>query len=997
MRTVNLYPNHVDTAPILQNEVWPLNEPRKEIFKITSKGADKLVGLIGDGCTMCSRSKKRAEDTIQKPRLLRGKKPEQGRVLCVFSYLTYGASIDSMVNLIRSQGFEGDLLLDLCIRCGPGNVTDSQIGQCSNYLRMSYKQFKPDRILCFGTTAAKTVLGMAVPSWTNRWCWTTIPAEAVTDDDVVADKRIPVVSLMDPANFNKSKVHREIISAEVDWALTTNFPDHRPVGVAYILETEEDLGLLERWVDRVRKTTGWIAYDVETNGVMHNPDFSIIMCSVASTSIPHVILWDQESLKNKALLDRLTELLTDPTIGKRGANEKYDALSWRIWKGIEVGPVDGDCRLEMKLANADSKADLESMGFYVGVNAHKSEAKEWMSMAVVKAKEDLDPDLEGVNAKAYAYKYLPSEVLARYNGLDTKVTAAVCQHARAALGPLEKTLHRLVLPASELFKRIEHKGMKVDTGGIEAARLYLETEIASLAPRFARENLDPDKPETIRAWLEHIGVASPIKTETGLASTNAKALKLIEGKNELIASILHHRKLAKLLSSYADTLPGYIRADGRVHPSFLLDGARSGRLSCIAGDCEMLTDHGWIRMSELRELLAWKTTSTVTHKNRWQRIVDCWSNGVRPTVIVKTSSGKEIRVTPDHKLYAYGVGADPWIEAKDTKGKLILVNNMINKSVARVPAYDKVVDIVDAGECEVFDFTVEEDHSACIEGLFAHNCTSPALQTIPSRGDLAKLIKNCFVASPGHMLVALDFSILEIRIAAVLSEDPDMALAAQTDFHTETAKSLAQLAWNMTSEAVEAEIKGGNKSKRDVSKTLGFAILYGAGAQSIAERVGCSDQAAEKLINGFLTKYKRLKAWMREQVDYARKHAAVDIPWLDGTIGRRRPLLNIHSADKGERGNAERAAVNSPIQSVASDICLSSAVEIDAWYRANSIPASIVCLVHDSIISEVREDFVDEVTKTKARMMTSWPTGPVPLKVEAEVGYAWGSMKKVDV
>lgn len=856
MRTVNLYPNHVDTAPILQDGAWPLNEPKKSIFKVTAKGGEKLVGLIGDGCTMCSRSKKRTEDTIQKPRLLRGKKPEQGRVLCVFSYLTYGASVDSMVNLIRSQGFEGDLLLDLCIRCGPGNVTDSQINQCGNYLRMSYKQFKPDRILCFGTTAAKTVLGMAVPSWTNRWCWTTIPAEAVTDDEgVVSDKRVPVVSLMDPANFNKSKVHREIISAEVDWALTSNFPDHRPVGIAYILETEDDLPLLEQWVERVRQTTGWIAYDVETNGVMHNPDFSIIMCSVAATSIPHVILWDQESLKNKALLDRLTELLTDGTIRKRGANEKYDALSWLIWKGIEVTPVDGDCRLEMKLANADSKADLESMGFYVGVNAHKSEAKEWMEMAVVKAKEDLDPDLEGVNAKAYAYKYLPSEVLARYNGLDTKVTAAVCQHARSSLGPLENTLHRLVLPASELFKRIEYKGMMVDTKGIEAARLFLETEIANLAPRFARENLDPDKPETIRAWLEHMGIASPIKTDTGLASTNAKALKLIEGKNELIASILHHRKLAKLLSSYADTLPGYIRADGRVHPSFLLDGARSGRLSC----------------------------------------------------------------------------------------------------------------------------------------------TSPALQTIPSRGDMAKLIKNCFVASPGYKLVALDFSILEIRIAAVLSEDPDMALAAQTDFHTETAKSLAHLAWNMTAEAVEAEIKGGNKSKRDVSKTLGFAILYGAGAQSIAERVGCSEAAADKLINGFLTKYKRLKAWMREQVDFARKHAAVDIPWLDGSIGRRRPLLNIHSADKGERGNAERAAVNSPIQSLASDICLSSAVKIDAWYRANSIPANIVCLVHDSIISEVREDFVDEVTKTKAHMMTSWPTGLVPLKVEAEIGYAWGSMKKVDV
>lgn len=308
-----------------------------------------------------------------------------------------------------------------------------------------------------------------------------------------------------------------------------------------------------------------------------------------------------------------------------------------------------------------------------------------------------------------------------------------------------------------------------------------------------------------------------------------------------------------------------------------------------------------------------------------------------------------------------------------------------------------MIDVEEAGECEVFDFTVEDDHSACIEGFFAHNCTSPALQTIPSRGEMAKLIKNCFVATKGYKLVCLDFAILEIRIAAVLSGDPDMAVAAQGDFHTETAKALAQLAWNTTPEAVEAEIKSGNKSKRDTAKTLGFAILYGAGPHSIAESVGCSIQAAERLITGFLTKYKKLKAWMRDQVQFARDNACVDIPWLDGTIGRRRPLLNIHSADNGERGNAERGAVNSPIQSLASDICLSSAVKIDEWYRANSIPASIVCLVHDSIISEVREDFVDEVTRTKAHLMTSWPTGPVPLKVEAEVGYAWGSLQKVSV
>jgi DNA polymerase I-like protein with 3'-5' exonuclease and polymerase domains/uracil-DNA glycosylase len=988
MKTINLYPPHIDTAPIIDGEKWPLNETR-EVFKILDSGKQKLVGVVGNGCTMCSRAKKREADAIVKPRLMRGKHPEQGRVLCVFSYLSFGVTVDHMVDLIRRVGFEGDLLIDIPIRCGTGATTESQMTRCSPYLRMSYHQFKPDRIICFGANASKSVLGISVPAWVNRWCWTTIPEEVATEDQYVSNRRIPVVSLMDPIAYNRSRVHREIIDSEVEWALKADFPDHRPVGMAYIVEGVEDLPAVERWVERVRQTTGWIAYDVETNGVMHNPDFSIIMCSVAATSIPHVLLWDKQALDNPALTERLVQLLTDPTIRKRGQNEKYDALSWLIWKGVTVAPVDGDCRLEMKLANADSKADLESLGFYVGVNAHKTEAKEWMQQAILSAKEDLDPDIEGVNAKAYAYKYLPSEVLSRYNALDTKVTAAVCQHARGLLGPLEKTLHRLVLPASELFKRIEYKGMAVDVNGIQAARQYLETEIASLAPRFEREGLDPDKPDTIRVWLENMGIDSPIKTDKGLASTNAKALKLVESKNELIAAILRHRKLAKLLSSYADTLPGYIRADGRVHPSFLLDGARSGRLSCIAGECRMLTNHGWVRMDRLPALIQEADVYTLTHANNWKRVTACWSNGVRPTMVVSNQSlSRGIRLTPDHRLQS---ARGDWVQAQDVDLAIIHMDE------SKTPLRYEIVHKGPAEPCEVFDFTVEDDHSACIEGFFAHNCTSPALQTIPSRGEMAKLIKNCFVATKGYKLVCLDFAILEIRIAAVLSGDPDMAVAAQGDFHTETAKALAQLAWNTTPEAVEAEIKGGNKSKRDTAKTLGFAILYGAGPHSIAESVGCSVQAAERLITGFLTKYKKLKAWMRDQVQFARDNACVDIPWLDGTIGRRRPLLNIHSADNGERGNAERGAVNSPIQSLASDICLSSAVKIDEWYRANSIPASIVCLVHDSIISEVREDFVDEVTRTKAHLMTSWPTGPVPLKVEAEVGYAWGSLQKVSV
>lgn len=251
------------------------------------------------------------------------------------------------------------------------------------------------------------------------------------------------------------------------------------------------------------------------------------------------------------------------------------------------------------------------------------------------------------------------------------------------------------------------------------------------------------------------------------------------------------------------------------------------------------------------------------------------------------------------------------------------------------------------------------------------------------------------MARPGYVLVASDFSILEIKVAAILSKDPEMAKAAQLDFHTETAKNLSHLAWQMTPEAVEAEIKSGVKTKRDAMKVLGFSVLYGAGPDSIAEKIGCSVKEAIKLIESFFKKYSRLKAWLNEQLAFAREYAMVEVPWLDGTIGRIRPLLDIVSSDYDKRGNSERASGNTPIQSLASDICLSSAVRIRQHYIDEKIPAKIICLVHDSIISEVREDYVDHVVAAKKRYMTNWETGSVPLTVEVEVGPSWGTMKKV--
>lgn len=1307
MRVIDLYPQEIDTAPIIDGEQWGLDLPAAPCMRPAGKKLVlKQVGVTGDGCTMCFRHKKRTGDGVVKPKFFKGTDPSAPRVLCVFSYNSYGITVDRVVEYIRTF-HKGHILVDLPVRCGEGNVTDVQLDACRPYLRKTHAMFRPERIICFGGRASSAVLGVAVPAWSNRWCWTTLPGfqpTPVEGEEPAPAPRIPVVVTMDPTSIAKSKVHAEIIHREIKWAIEGVFPDARPKGKVYVIDSEADLPGVDKWVALAKERGGWVAHDVETNGVMYNPDFSIIAAGFASPNLPHVLVWDAAALANPVLLKKCIEILEDPDLGKKGSNLKYDRQAWRFWKGVVVAPFVGDSRLEMRQANADSSATLEAMAFYVGINAHKAEAKAHMATAMKDARNEVDPDMEGVSAYAFVYKYLPLDVMLRYNGLDCYTTAKVCEYSRMALGPLEPTLHRLILPASEMYEDVESEGMLLSVENIAIARHYLETEVAKMMPLFEINGIDPDKPDSIRQWLERMDIESPIRTATDLASTNAKALGLIKHKNEVIARILEYRKIAKLLSSYATTLPGYIRGDGRVHPSFLLDGARSGRASCIAGDQRLWTNHGLVRFDELGELLAVAPVYTFTHAGAWRRVTACWSTGVKPTVKTETASGKSVRTTADHALRSdkgwteagylgggrvavsgsaevgpftgedqglsslegylasrrnrtvgdnqdlhpatslavdvlqssdemAGCLSEPWgkpeavllqhealvrdlrnayrdapseryfsekhreregcgeegsntgregqrdgqlgaecvaaaqairvqrvsgghqlegvgvltghggclhedeephlrglpsagtagtwdnVESYARKGEPSGVHGLSVHGVAehelpglqvqkthegdegavpglctgpcgsddvgsgeqcgaradserdsackageaglrgeipgsgfcgdgrgssgsgrRVPQYgiqescgycakctvrkaraegfaceghacaeqtgpgcrqgfkpryETVVSIEAAGVSEVFDFSVEGDHSGLVEGVFAHNCRSPALQTIPSRGPLAKLIKNCFVARPGYVLVASDFSILEIKVAAILSKDPEMAKAAQLDFHTETAKNLSHLAWQMTPEAVEAEIKSGVKTKRDAMKVLGFSVLYGAGPDSIAEKIGCSVKEAIKLIESFFKKYSRLKAWLNEQLAFAREYAMVEVPWLDGTIGRIRPLLDIVSSDYDKRGNSERASGNTPIQSLASDICLSSAVRIRQHYIDEKIPAKIICLVHDSIISEVREDYVDHVVAAKKRYMTNWETGSVPLTVEVEVGPSWGTMKKV--
>lgn len=272
------------------------------------------------------------------------------------------------------------------------------------------------------------------------------------------------------------------------------------------------------------------------------------------------------------------------------------------------------------------------------------------------------------------------------------------------------------------------------------------------------------------------------------------------------------------------------------------------------------------------------------------------------------------------------------------------------------------------------------------------SCTSPNLQNIPrAQTPEGKMARDCFVAPPGFVLVEVDYSQLELRVAAMLSQDPVMLeiFASGVDYHLRTAQLVSQLAWNIKPEQVE-------DAHRSKAKSVNFGILYGKTARTLAEEWGVSQAKAQQIVDAIMGNFKVLDRWCRSRRSEAEKTGEV-WTWWNKQKARRRPLYRI--ADKGNDGavsTARNGAVNSPIQGTASDFCIASLVDTVAWIQDERIEddVKLVLPVHDALLLEVRESMVVETTHTLKDIMTGHESLGVPLDVDFKVGPAWGSMEK---
>jgi DNA polymerase-1 len=252
--------------------------------------------------------------------------------------------------------------------------------------------------------------------------------------------------------------------------------------------------------------------------------------------------------------------------------------------------------------------------------------------------------------------------------------------------------------------------------------------------------------------------------------------------------------------------------------------------------------------------------------------------------------------------------------------------------------------------------------------------TDPNLQNIPIRTPEGRRIRQAFIAPPGHVLMAADYSQIELRIMAHLRAMPTArAFAQDRDIHQATAAEV----FGVPLEQVSAE-------QRRSAKAINFGLIYGMSAFGLARQLGIERPAAQQYVDLYFQRYPGVKRFMDETRAQAR-----DQGFVETVYGRRLYLNDIRSGNAQMRQYAERSAINAPMQGTAADIIKRAMLAVDAWCEAEQPPVRLIMQVHDELVLEVRADFVEQASARLRAAMSSAAALAVPLKVEIGAGDNW--------
>ncbi len=279
---------------------------------------------------------------------------------------------------------------------------------------------------------------------------------------------------------------------------------------------------------------------------------------------------------------------------------------------------------------------------------------------------------------------------------------------------------------------------------------------------------------------------------------------------------------------------------------------------------------------------------------------------------------------------------------------------------------------------EMIDGITQRVHTSYHQAVAATgrlSSSDPNLQNIPIRTAEGRRVREAFIAEPGFVLVSIDYSQIELRIMAHLSEDPGLidAFAKGEDVHRFTAAEV----FDTTLDEVSAD-------QRRHAKAINFGLMYGMSPYGLSRQLQIEVHQAKDYVDQYFARYPKVRDFM----DSTREKARND-RYVETIYGRRLYLADINSKQFGRRQHAERTAINAPLQGTAADIIKLAMIEVDRWLLDNAPTSRMIMQVHDELVLEVAESEKQMVCENVKSIMEGTTELRVPLVADAGIGMNW--------
>jgi DNA polymerase-1 len=330
---------------------------------------------------------------------------------------------------------------------------------------------------------------------------------------------------------------------------------------------------------------------------------------------------------------------------------------------------------------------------------------------------------------------------------------------------------------------------------------------------------------------------------------------------------------------------------------------------------------------------------------------------------------------------------------KKTKGKTAYSTDMeVLQSLAQeAPIASKVLEYRSLGKLKatyvdallkLINLATGRVHTTFLQSVAATGRLSsrdPNLQNIPVRGEMGSQIRQAFIPPPGWVFLSADYSQMELRLLAHFSQDPILLQAFQegVDIHRQTAA----VVFNIHPELVSPDM-------RRLAKVINFGIIYGMSAFGLAKQLGIGNRLSQEFIQRYFAKYAKVRAYLDATLEEARERG-----WVTTLMGRRRQIPNINSANRIVRQEAERAAINTPLQGSAADLMKKAMLEGETALQKAGLTARMLLQLHDELLFEVPEGELSATSKVVRRVMEEVATLRAPLVVDLRTGSNWGEMR----